>query len=231
MVFAAHVVLWRYLFTKALIATKVGALFFRRTVAVPFHAATYYSHAFQDTMQDRFDKWLDSKMNILGEKLKDLLKDPYMPEPLRQTIDDAVDLVLPDLKLALFIKTDEYITFRAPTAQRFVEQEEREMEREREREEIEPVSRFQPNRDMNVLDLDKILEAITVDGEEKEMEMELDRGGVRLTKEEILFRIKRVRFHVWGVKEFVSFGISVRGMVIVTDLNRIMGMMLWEEEG
>ena len=230
LVVTAHIVLWRYLFTKALLATKVGALFFQKTVAVPFHAVnfvgektSYYSLAFQDTIQDRFDRWLDAKMNILGEKLKELLKDPYMPEPLRHTIDDAVDFVLPDLKLALFIKTDEYITFRAPAAERFLRRksEEGNLVRVTERKEVSPMRRFQPNRDLNVLDLDKILQAI----EEAETEQAAP-SMAGLSREEIVCRLKRIRFHFWGIKEFLSLGIHIRGRFGRKRGKRVDGWML-----
>ena len=45
-------------------------------------------------------------MDFVAGKVKILLKDKYMPELLQDIIDDSVDLLLPDVKLALFNHTD-----------------------------------------------------------------------------------------------------------------------------
>lgn len=110
---AAHASLWRYIITKA----SLGALILRSLTAqatfVPRYAASFMekqSAAIQQGLQTRVENFLDQQMDVVGEKFKGLVKDPYMPIQIQSTIDDFVDVLLPDIKLALFTKTNEYIS-------------------------------------------------------------------------------------------------------------------------
>jgi len=105
---AAHVVLWKYILTKA----SLGLLLVRNMTLAPRLAVDFVgkqSLALQDRFANRVEGVLDSTLDILAQKVKILLKDPYMPISIQVTIDDFVDILLPDLKLAVFTKTNEYI--------------------------------------------------------------------------------------------------------------------------
>jgi hypothetical protein len=108
----SHVVLLRYLLGKA----SLGVLLVRTLTAkareAPRYAAEYVVRQrllLQEGLQSRVEEFLDRQMDQVGEKTKELLKDPYMPVRIQGTIEDFVDVLLPDLKLALFTKTNEYI--------------------------------------------------------------------------------------------------------------------------
>jgi len=111
-VVAAHMVMGQYIFTKA----SVGALLLQsvtyNAALAPRYAAAFMnkqSAALQARLQNRVENFLDTQMDTVAEKTKDLLKDPYMPISIQCTIEDFVDVLLPDLKLALFDKTHEII--------------------------------------------------------------------------------------------------------------------------
>jgi len=154
-VIAAHLCLWKYIFAKAVYAATFGVFVFQKTFHAPVYAVNLVGQttaSFQDNVQQRFELWLDSQMDTIGEKVKELLKDPFMPLSLKNTIDDAVDLILPDLKLALFKKTDEYIKNRSPV-NRFLVPVTSESKRK-----VRSLKR--KNSALDVLDLDKVLDVL-----------------------------------------------------------------------
>jgi len=112
---AAHVVLWRYLITKASALQDVTY----KAASVPLGFVGKQSVALQERIKSQLEQFLDGQMDQLGDKFKTLIKDPYMPATIRASIDDFVDVVLPDLKLALFTKTNEYINYRSPVSKMF----------------------------------------------------------------------------------------------------------------
>lgn len=101
LVLAIHIGLVNYLANKAV---RV-AIFFQTFTAAP----KYVASSLQELAKARVEKFLDTQMDSLGEKTKNLIKDPYMPFPIQDTVDDFVDVFLPHLKLALFTKTDEML--------------------------------------------------------------------------------------------------------------------------
>lgn len=108
LVVVVHVGLIKYLAGKA----KSGAGLLEHVTA----AQTYAADALQDLLKVRVEEFLDTQMDTLAEKTKGLLKDPYMPIAIQGTVEDFVDVLLPDLKLALFTKTEEMIvSYRQPS--------------------------------------------------------------------------------------------------------------------
>jgi len=107
---ALHYALFRYVVGKATLALLV--LWGRATLLVPASASAFVEEqgrVLQESMQQRLEAFLEGQMDFLGDKFKDLVMDPYMPVSIQITIDDFVDILLPDVKLALFNKTNEYI--------------------------------------------------------------------------------------------------------------------------
>ena len=108
----AHVVLWQYLRGKAvragLFVKDVGST----AVAVPTKAAEYVgrqTEALQNEVVLRVEQRLGRALDSAFEKLKGKLKDDYMPKQLKALIDDAVEEVAPDLKLAMFERADDFL--------------------------------------------------------------------------------------------------------------------------
>ncbi|GLD95299.1 hypothetical protein PINS_up003943 [Pythium insidiosum] len=76
---------------------------------------------FQDIAKDTKDemqgavhrtvrRYLESALDVVADRLKSTVKDPYMPAYLQSNIDLAVDQFMPDVKVEIFRKTRELFT-------------------------------------------------------------------------------------------------------------------------
>ena len=113
----SHIVLWHYLRGKAaragLFVRDVGST----AVSVPSQAAAYVerqTEALQNEVVVRVEKRLVRVLDSAIEKAKSKLKDEYMPEQLKRIIDDAVEEIAPDVKLAVFERADRFLWTNRP---------------------------------------------------------------------------------------------------------------------
>ena len=118
---AAHLVLWHYVAVKAARATSLGAFIVRtlgtQAVSAPAFAVDFVSKqtvALQDGLQASFEKRIEQTLDIVAVKVKVSIKDDYMPVALQGIIDDAVDSLMPDIKIAVFERTDAYLATQSP---------------------------------------------------------------------------------------------------------------------
>ncbi|KAJ0412788.1 hypothetical protein ATCC90586_002418 [Pythium insidiosum] len=76
---------------------------------------------FQDIAKDTKDemqgavhrtvrRYLEGALDVVADRLKNTIKDPYMPAYLKSNIDLAVDQFMPDVKVEIFRKTRELFT-------------------------------------------------------------------------------------------------------------------------
>ncbi|GBG32227.1 Hypothetical Protein FCC1311_084522 [Hondaea fermentalgiana] len=171
---AAHVSLGRYIITKV----SLGMLILRSLTAgatiVPQLAASFMekqSAALQESLQTRVEGFLDQQMDMVGEKFKGLVKDPYMPLRIQSTIDDFVDVLLPDIKLALFTKTNEYIrSYRAKRTPRRRRPSEAAFARRRSGRRLLQDAKDDDAEDSAELEIDQVLDSLMEDVDDDEEE-------------------------------------------------------------
>eukprot|EP00924_Labyrinthula_sp_SR-Ha-C_P005795 maker-scaffold_14-snap-gene-5.67-mRNA-1 protein AED:0.36 eAED:0.38 QI:0/0/0/0.75/1/1/4/0/594 len=144
----AHLSLGKYLLLKTVRLLSVLIFVAVKTYRAPVAFVEQGSTAFQDSMQSRFELFLTTQMDSIGEKIKYLLKDEFMPEFLKSSIDDSVEILLPDLKLALLRKTDEYFQQNFSTKKKVAA-------------DLENAKALaNRRRNLDVLDLDKVLDTL-----------------------------------------------------------------------
>ena len=121
LVAAAHKALLKYVTAKAMksltVSLKVLMLVFGYVLQSPAALAAEFLNkqgvAIQETLQARFEKFLEEQMDTLVEKTKETVGDPYMPKFVHAIVDDVVDSLVPDAKRLVLTKTDELIRHRS----------------------------------------------------------------------------------------------------------------------
>jgi hypothetical protein len=121
-----HKTLLKYVSNKALRGLSVTLILSKRVFGNVFQgpaslAADFISRqsaALQESLQGQFNQFLEKQLDALGEKTKEVVGDPYMPEFIHAVVDDVVDSLVPDAKRLILTKTNELIRYQSPLSHR-----------------------------------------------------------------------------------------------------------------
>jgi hypothetical protein len=124
----AHKALLKYVTSKAVRLLTIILLIFKRVfgnvlqgpAAIAAEFLSKQGVAFQDTVQSKFEEFLEGQMEFLGEKTKETVGDPYMPKFIHDMVDDVIDSLVPDAKRLVLTKTDELIRYRSPVTRHLI---------------------------------------------------------------------------------------------------------------
>jgi hypothetical protein len=111
-----HKALLNYVAQKAVKITVVLMHVSKNAVAGPIDFVSKHSIRVQYSLKSRLDVWLETQVDVVGEKTKQIIGDPFMPAPLLALVNDSVEALLPDAKRLLLAKTDELIRYQAPAS-------------------------------------------------------------------------------------------------------------------